>query len=142
MTDDFNSAMWIVSFILPIISLSIALLGLPFILSKWKKLLPEIQQKLHRKLSNYNKTEKVIIATRVPAVPLAFALIILAVLQFLNSIPTLFSIQNLPANSIPRFFPDLMWFGVFSGIICLFVGTILLKINLKELRIVFSPKTF
>lgn len=135
MTDDVSSAMLIIGFIISIFTLVFKLLGIPFSISEWQKLLSE-------KFSKYNHKEKVIIATGVPAVPLAFALIILAGLQFLNSIPTLFYIQNLAANSIPRFFPDLMWFGVFSGIICSFVGTILLKINLKELRLVFSPKSF
>ena len=135
MSDDFSSVMWIIGFIVAIVPFVFGLLGLPLSIPEWRKLLRE-------KLSKYNHKEKVIIATGVPAVPLAFALIILAGLQFLNSIPTLFYIQNLAANSIPRFFPDLMWFGVFSGIICSFVGTILLKINLKELRLVFSPKSF
>lgn len=95
---------------------------------------------LNKKLHNYNHKEKIIITTGIPSVGLAIALIGLAIAQFHNSIPTLLYIQNLAANSIPRAFPDLMWFGVISGIITSLVGAYLLKVHVKELRIVFSPK--
>jgi len=64
----------------------------------------------------------------------------LAIAQFFNSIPTLFYIRGLPANSLPAAFPDLMWFGVISGVICSLLGTFLFRVHWKELRIVLSPK--
>jgi len=119
--------------IIAIIAVSIALLQLPLTLSTWRKF-------LRGKLSNYNHKEKMMLVTSSIAVFLAILLCYLAVAQFVNSIPTLLHIQTLIANPMNNAFQDLMLFGVVSAIICSVLGYYLLKVNLKELRIVLSPK--
>ena len=121
--------------IIAIISFVIALLGLPFLLSKYRNY-------LCGKLANYNRKEKIILVTSFTSISLSIALGILSIAQFVNSVPTLFYIQTLPANSVNYAFQDLMLFGVVSGVICSLLGYYLFKVNLKELRIVLSPKTF
>ena len=130
MIEDSNS-MWAIV----IIALGIALLELPFTISKWRKL-------LHGKLPNYNYKEKIMFATSITAIVLAIVLFGLAIAQFVNSIPTLFYTQILAANPVNYAFQDLMWFGVVSGIICSLIGYNLLRVNLKELRIVLSTNSF
>ena len=119
--------------IIVIISFGIALLGLPFIILKYRNY-------FGRKLSKYNHKEKIILVTTIPLIGLAVVLGILAVAQFENSIPTLLYLQTQPANPTNYAFQDLMLFGVVSGIICSFLCYNLLRVNLKELRIVMSPK--
>ena len=121
--------------IIAIISFVIALLGLPFILLKYRNI-------LRGKLENYNRKERVVLVTSITSIILAGALCYLAVAQFVNSIPTLFYIQTLPANPINYAFQDLMLFGVVSGIICSFLGYYLLRVSWKELRIVLSTNSF
>lgn len=121
--------------IIVIISFVITLLGLPFILSKYGNI-------MLAKLVNYNRKERIILVTSITSISLAIVLGALAVAQFANSIPTLFYIQTLPANTISYAFQDLMLFGVISGFICSFLGYNLLRVNLKELRIVLSSKSF
>jgi len=117
--------------VIAIAGLIITLLGLPFTLSEYRKY-------LSGKLSKYNHKEKIILFTSIPSIGLALALSVLSVLQFINSIPTLFYIQTLPVHPTTYAFQDLMVFGVISGIICSFLGYRLLRTNLKELHIILS----
>ena len=117
--------------IITIASLIITLLGAPFILSKYRNY-------ISKKLSKYNSKEKMILVTSITSIGLALTLGALAVLQFINSVPTLFHIQTMPVHSTTYAFQDLMLFGVISGIICSFFGYNLLRTNLKELRIILS----
>lgn len=121
--------------IIPIIGLVIALLGLPFTLSKYRNI-------LSRELSKYNHKEKIILVTSITSIGLALALGVLSVLQFVNSIPTLFYIQTLSVHPTTYAFQDLMVFGIISGIICSFLGYRLLRTNLKELRIILYSNSF
>jgi len=117
--------------IITIVSLIITLLGTLFILSKYRNY-------ISKKLSKYNHKEKIVLVTSITSIGLALTLVFLAVLQFINSVPTLFHIQTMPVHSTTYAFQDLMLFGVISGIICSFLGYRLLRTNLKELRIILS----
>ena len=130
MVEDSNF-MWLIS----LIAVGIALLQLPSILSNYRRY-------LDKKLSNYNRKEKIILTTSITSIGLAFALGILAVLEFVNSIPMLVYIQTQPVDPITYAFQDLMMFGVISGIFCSVLGYNLLRTNWKELRVILSPKSF
>lgn len=121
--------LWIFSIIASVITL----LQLPSILSRYRKY-------MDKKLSNYNHKEKIILITSTTSIGLAGMLGILAILQFVNSIPMLFYIQTQPVVPMTYAFQDLMLVGVISGIVCLLVGYNLFRVNLKELRILLSPK--
>ncbi len=125
----FEDNLWIIALIASVITL----LQLPFTLSGYR-------QFLNKKLSNYNHKEKIILLTSIPSLGLAVVLGVLAIAQFVNSIPTLFYIQTLPATSMNYAFQDLMLIGVVSGVICSFLGYSLFRKNLKELRIILSSK--
>ncbi len=125
-----------------IISFVISLLGLPFILAKYRKILGKYVKILHVKIASYNSKERVTLVTSISCLALAGILGYLAYAQFMNSVPTLIDIQKLPASTIPPAFQDLMWFGVVSAIICAILGTWLFKVNWKELRIVLASNSF
>jgi len=117
--------------IIALIASAITLLQLPFTLSGYGKY-------FGKQLSKYNHKEKIIFLTSIHSIGLAIVLGALGLAQFVNSVPALFYIQTLPAIPMNYVFQDLMLIGVISGVISSFLGCILFRKNLKELRIILS----
>lgn len=117
--------------LIAIIGFGITLLQLPIILSYYRNT-------LNKKLLKFNHRDRIMLFTSIMSIGLAITLVGLAIAQFVNSVPTLFYIQTLPAIPMNYAFQNLMIFGIVSGIICSILGYNLLRVNLKELRIVLS----